>query len=876
MKRPAKLALLVLVPLVTLVVLAVLANFLFTDFLVDVLWYRSLGYTRLFFLKIGYKYLVFGAMTLIFFLLIFFNFWTASRYLGATMGHKEEKLKKVIRAFRSGSMKVYTPLSLLLAIPLALPLYQQWENALLFFFAPDTGVSDSLFNLDVSFYLFALPILTLLQSRLLVTLFLMVLALMVLYAVEMKWLSREKRTMYRGARIHFAVLLLVLAAVQLGGYLVEALMLQYSTDNLPLFYGPGYAEIVWGLPMLGLAALMVLLTALALGFLILTGRGAFLFAFFAVLSLITHFTRNADFLVRSINTYVVVPNELSRQSKFMEQSIQSTLTGYRLQEVERRPYEDLPVHGSGNSLSEGIDWDNIPLWDNELLGDVYQQLQAIRPYYRFSNVDAARYRINGELHQVYLAARELEISRVPSADRWVNRRLKYTHGYGLVMTPAAQRGGNRMRWYIRDMPPKSSIGFDIDKPAIYYGMSDADYVIAPNKSGEFHYPGPNDQELIEVDYEGSGGVDVTGPWRRILFTLYFKERNLLFTTQTVSDSRIHFRRNIQERVARLTPFLQLDHNPYLVATQDRLYWIQDAYTTSRWYPNSQPYDEENDLNYIRNSVKIVVDAYTGQVDYYLSDPTDPIALAYQRMYPNVIHDLEEMPADLKEQIRYPRDLFDIQMRMYARYHQTDPAMFYQNEDMMQYAEILHQDSIIRMRPYYLTLDLIEPGRREFMLLTPMIPYSPDNSVNNLRALAVVSSAADTYGRMVLYTFPKGSQILGPSQVNSIIDQNPEVAQKITLWNQEGSEVKRGKMIVLPVNGHILYIQPLYMESTGSQPIPQLKRVIVSADEKVVMAEGLEEGVKHLEALIALDDDRGARPGTLSEEFLPDETPPDTP
>ena len=869
MKRPAKIALTFLVPLLALAVLAVVANFLFTDFIVDVLWYRSLGYARLFFLKIGYKYLVLGVMTSFFFLLIFLNFWFASRYLGATMGHKEEKLKRMIRAFRSGSMKVYTPLSLLLAIPLALPLYEQWENALLFFFAPDTGVSDSLFNLDVSFYLFALPILTLLQSRMLITLALLVLALVILYAVELKWLSREKRAMYRGARIHFAVLLLVLAVVQLGGYLIEALMLQYSTDNLPLFYGPGYAEIVWGLPMLGVAALMVLLTALSVAFFILSGRGAFPVALFGVLSLITHFSRNADFLVRSVNNYVVEPNEQTLQAKYIGQSIQSTLTGYQLEEVERRPYEDLPIHGSGNSLTEGIDWDNIPLWDNELLGDVYQQLQAIRPYYRFSSVDAARYRVNGELHQVYLAARELDIGRVPSADRWVNRRLKYTHGYGLVMTPAAQRGEDRMRWYIRDMPPKSSIGFDIKHPGIYYGMREPGYAIAPNKSGEFHYPGPDDQEILEVDYAGNGGMKASGLWRRVLFALYFKERNLLFTTQTVSDSRIHFRRNIQERVARLTPFLKLDHNPYLVATPDRLYWIQDAYTTSRWYPNSKPYDEENDLNYIRNSVKIVVDAYTGRVEYYLSDPTDPIALAYQRMYPDVIHSLEDMPGELREQIRYPRDLFDIQMRMYARYHQTDPDMFYQNEDMMQFAEIMLQESQLRMRPYYLTLDLIEPGKREFMLLTPMIPYSPDGSVNNLRALAVVSSAADTYGRMVLYTFPKGSQILGPAQVNAVIDQNPEIAQKITLWNQEGSEVKRGKMIVLPVNGHILYIQPLYMEARGALRIPQLKRVIVSADEKVVMEKSLEEAVTRLEDLISADDAEGGRPGTLSEQTLPD-------
>ena len=274
-----------------------------------------------------------------------------------------------------------------------------------------------------------------------------------------------------------------------------------------------------------------------------------------------------------------------------------------------------------------------------------------------------------------------------------------------------------------------------------------------------------------------------------------------------------------------------------------MYWLVDAYTTSRWYPNSQPFDK--DLNYIRNSIKITVDAYDGSVAYYLADKTDPIALAYQEMYPGLIRDLEEMPEAVRAQVRYPRDLFEIQMRIFAKYHQEDPNTFYKDEDLLEFAQLPRQDSLIRMRPYYLTTDLIEEGRQEFLLLTPFLPVGLDN----LRALAVVSSEPENYGQMILYTFPKGSLVYGPPQINALIDQNTEIAQSLTLWNQQGSEVKRGKMIILPINGRVFYIQPLYLEATGQPRIPQLKRVIVSVEGRVVMDTSIENALRRLHAQV---------------------------
>lgn len=824
--------------------LFLILNVVFLDFVVETMWYQSMGYLRLMFLKLGYKYLVFAGVTVLFFLLFFLNFWIASRYLGVTMFHKEDRVRKIIKGFRSGSLKVYVPVSLLLGILMAMPLYEMWEDVLLYVFAPTTGDADALFGLDVSFYLFALPVIQMVQGRLFWTLLLLLVALGILYAAELRVLSLNGRSLYRGARVHLALVLFWVLVVHLASYGVEALTLQYSEANMPLFYGPGYAEIVWGMPLLGIAALAMLLLYFAVIGWIFRPKGVKGLIFFSILALAAHGFRNFQPLLNSVSTVVVEPNEQTLQAPYIQQTIDSTLTAYGLKDVERRQFDAAPADTWDLVEDDAVQLESIPLWDPELLEDVFQQLQAIRPYYEFNGVDAARYKVGGDLHQVYIAGREITTERLPEgAKSWVNLRLKYTHGYGLVMTPAAQQAESSMVWYLHNMPPESDVGFTVNNPSIYYGLGNQEYVIAPNKSSEFHYPGLEDGIAIESDYTGTGGVRIGSFLRRTLFALYFKDRNLFFTGQTQSESRIHFRRNIVDRIERLTPFFQLDENPYLVVTPDRLYWIVDAYTTSKWYPNSQAYD--GDLNYIRNSIKITVDAYDGTVTYYLADDEDPIARAYQSMYPDLVHDLSEMPMELRSQIRYPRDLFEIQMRIFAKYHQEDPNTFYKDEDLLEFAKVPRQDSLIRMRPYYLTTDLIEEGQSEFLLLTPFLPVGLDN----LRALAVVSSEPENYGKTILYTFPKGSLVYGPPQINALIDQNTDIAQSLTLWNQQGSEVKRGKMIILPINGRVFYIQPLYLEATGQPRIPQLKRVIVSVDGLVVMDTSIEKALRRLHAQV---------------------------
>ncbi|MFO8083882.1 MAG: UPF0182 family protein [Desulfobacterales bacterium] len=842
----------ILISAAVIAIFYIALNFIFIDFFVDLYWYGALGYTNLLLLKLLYKYMVFIGVTLIFFLVIFLNFWVASRYLGCTSENacriEVKSSGRLLQAFRTGSLKVYTPLSLILAIPLAVPLYEQWQSALLYIFGPNSGIKDPVYSIDISYYLFSLPVYSLLQGRLMITLLLLFVFLSVLYYIERRMLAAENQPLYKSAKIHLSVVISLAFLVQFWGYILERHRLLYNTNNEPLFFGPGYLEMNILLPLIWLSAIFFLAMSISLILYVHSRKGLYPLIIFTICFVLSHAGRSWEFLPDTVEKYIVKPNELERQQKYIQNSVHSTLAAYNLTNVEKRDYR---IQQNVRSLEDSelrTDLENIPLWDPEMLIDVFQEVQAIRPYYQFSDVDVARYMINGELHQVNLAGREINIEKLPeSAQNWINRHLKYTHGYAPVMIPAAQRGEERMEWYIRDMPPESDKGFSIKQPGIYYGTGNYYYAIAPNDSGELHYPG--DQQEVLIDYTGSGGIPISSLLKKAIFAVYFSEKNIFFTTKTNSDSRILFRRNIQQRIRTLTPFFELDGDPYLAVTEDELHWIQDAYTMSNWYPYGASYND--DFNYIRNSIKITVDAYNGSVNYYLAEPDDPIGRAYQRMFPGLVKSMDDMPDNLRKQVRYPRDLFEIQMKIYSKYHQVNPETFYKDEDRLQFAKIAKRQSMIEMKPFYLTLDLIKPGKREFILLNPMLPVNREN----LRALALVGCDVDNYGRIILYMFPRGQQIYGPSQINALIDQDTTISELVTLWNQLGSEVKRGKMIIFPLGRHILYIEPLYMEATGETKIPELKRIIVSTEEIVVVDITLERAFDRLNTLLQAQEAR---------------------
>jgi hypothetical protein len=735
---------------------------------------------------------------------------------------------------------IYLPLSLLMALPVAWPLFKNWELALQFILAPTTGTTDPLFGKDASYYLFSLPIYRLLQQEILIASIVLLLAVALIYWYEKRLLSADKPLPPR-AFAHISLLALTVVALLCWGVLLERFDLVYTTKNLPIFHGPGYAEMRVILPFIWLVALMLAMTGITLGIAIRRRRGWILPAVFAVLFLAAWQGKNTDFFTNVVSKYMVAPNQLVRERPYIEAGIQSTLAAYGLSDVETKEIthqSDVVFDAQDPAFVRSLQ--NIPVWDREMLGGVLEELQGIRTYYSFPTIDVDRYEVEGSYRQVYLGAREIQFAKLPdAAQNWINLHMQYTHGEGVAMIPAAQAGDEFMTWFVKDIPPTSAYGLSSKQTSIYFGLEDKPFVIVPNDAGEIGTP-IGDEETI-VNYAGEGGVAVDSLWRKLLLALYFKDRNIFFTTKTNNDSRILLRRNIIDRILHITPFLRLDQDPYVVFTPNGLFWIQDAYTTSDRYPLAPPVEEG--FNYIRNSVKIVVDAYSGKVSYYVFDDEDPIATAYRRMYPDVFKSSESMPAFLKKHIRYPRDIFLTQVSVYTKYHQRDPERFFRQEDIWEFSKMAEGRELIPAKPYYLTLDLFEEGRDEFLLFMPLSPFGRDN----LRALMAAGSDGDNYGKIFVYRFPRDQQVYGPAQVHSLVNQDIVISEQFTLWDQEGSAVKLGKMIIEFASGSLLYIQPVYLQEEGPLKIPQLKRLIMALNDAVVMAPSLEEAAVMLEA-----------------------------
>ncbi|MGA8179915.1 MAG: UPF0182 family protein, partial [Desulfobacterales bacterium] len=629
-------------------------------------------------------------------------------------------------------------------------------------------------------------------------------------------------------------------------FMLQRYGLLFDTSHEPLFYGPGYVQMNVILPFIWGSIVLLAAVAVTLIVTIQSRKGYKLLVAWSVLLAMALTVRYTTYLPQLIQNYIVKPNEVNKEKPYIAKNIQATLDAYKLTQVDIRDYSyqrfpfDYKVSQVKNVLR------NIPVWDAETLDSVFKQLQELRTYYTFPLVNVGRYTVVNNYQQVFLSAREINYDNLPlGAKNWINEHLTYTHGLGVVMTPASQAAGDTMTWFLSDIPAVSNHGLNIEQQRIYFGLKKYPYVIAPNKAGEMDYPKGNNN--VMADYTGEGGVPIGSLFKQFLFAYYFKDKNIFFMTKYKSNSKILIRRNIIDRIKYLAPFLKVDHTPYAVVTPKGIYWIVDAFTTSPWYPASQTYTSHgNPINYIRNSVKIVVDAFNGTVNFYIYDKQDPIIQTYKRIYPGLFKEKEQMPAELKPHVRYPKDMFDIQMAIYAKYHQTDPQVFFQQEDIWTYAENIDAKNAGPIKPYYLTLDLINPGRLDFLLLLPMFPKGRDN----LRALAIGGCDGDNYGKIIMYNFPKGELVYGPDQINALIHQDPDIAQQFTLWDQAGSSVVRGKMIILPIEKSILFIQPVYLKSTSRVKIPELQRIIMSEGQVAVMETSLEKAYSALHSRVA--------------------------
>jgi uncharacterized membrane protein (UPF0182 family) len=854
-----------------------------TNFLVDFWWFSSLDYDSYFWLRVLYRYILSGGVTIFFFVIFFMHFFAASRYLGVDQnafsalarGAAEKQYRNVLAMFQTGSMQVYVPLSLILAVMIAAPFYTQWEQALLFFFGPEAGVNDPVFGDDVSFYLLRLPILELVYGEMLLTSVILLVAVAVLYWVEHQLVPTERKQWPVGARLHICFLIIITAMIKAWGFSLDRHVLLYGTAHEPVFFGPGFVEMFYTNPLLWTLVATVLAASILASVWLYNGKAFRLMVGCVGVFIVVLVLRHSTFIPKILDRFLVKPNPVAVERNFMQNNIKATSAAFGLDQIKTIPL----TASAGADLIDPHTRENIhniPIWDPEYLDDVYQQLQGIRPYYGFTDVDTGRYTIKGAIEQVNLAAREINLDKLPKeAQNWENTHLRYTHGYGAVITPASQNADEPMKWFLRDLNLQSDVGFSVEKPDIYIGTENLGYAVVPNR---LSIP---DISSFDVDssmnYTGHDGMRISSWFRRLLFAIHLRDEKLFFSINIDGNSKLLIRRNIIDRIKTLAPFLALDRDPYVVVTGRHIYWVQDAYSISSWYPASKPTSftfasrekpTPQEFNYIRNSVKIVVDAFDGTVDFYVADPSDPIIQGYKKAYPGVFKDIEALPPLLREQLRYPRDIFNVQLGVYAKYHQTDPALFYQQGETWEFAKVDSKP----MKPYYFTTYL--EGAEEmksFILLDAMTPVGR----NNLSMIGVAGSLKDSMTgkpyspKVVVYEFSRDVQVDGPSQVSARIDQDPEIARLFALWDQKGSHVQRGRIIMLPIGRSLLYVQPVYIVSTASTKIPELARVILSMGNIVVMDTSLEKALDRLEARL-----KQMSPTTNHINPVPDESQPE--
>ncbi len=714
-----------------------------------------------------------------------------------------------------------------------------WETVLLYFNAQPFGVQDPVFSRDISFYVFSLPFYDFLWNAGFSMFLFSTLFAIAVYLLQGGYFTAPGGWETPGGSLqlsprtkrHFSILAAVFAFLLAVKYYLDRFDLLFTPKSS--FFGAGYAELKIQLPILTLLVIAALLVSLLF---LLTPRFVGWKTPLIGVGLVILLAFTGNIATGIIQQYVVSPDELNLEKPYIENSIKYTRLAYDLESVREVDFpaeQNLTLQDlERNSMTV----DNIRLWDWRPMLRTYKQIQLIRTYYNFNDMDIDRYQINSSYRQVVLSAREMDTNLLPSRT-WVNEHLFYTHGYGLAMSPVSKVSPEGLPvFYIKDIPPKSRY-FNITRPEIYYGELANSYIIVKTTTREFDYPRGN--KNVYTTYQGSGGIPLSNVIRKTAMTVKFNTIKILVSTSLKPESRIIFRRNIKERTRYITPYLEFDSDPYLVTANGKLYWILDAYTTTNRYPYSEPTKtRRGSLNYIRNSVKIVVDAYNGTTRYYIADPNDPLLKTYQQIFPKVFKPLTKMPPELLQHIRYPENLFRIQTQKYTTYHMRDPRVFYNKEDIWNIPKELYESNQIEMEPYYLITKLLQGEKEEFLLLLPFTPRDKDNMI----AWMAVRSDPPHYGEKIVYLFPKDKLIYGPIQIEARIDQNSEISQLFTLWGQEGTSIIRGNLLVIPIEKSLIYVEPIYLRAEQRSAIPELKRVIVAFGDQITMQKTLEESI----------------------------------
>ena len=829
------------------------------DLIVDWLWFGAEGYRILYTTVLKSQITLSGLAGLGFILVAGVNLLIAHRFSKRSAKVVYPELAEFPGLDRLGEIFgwVIVIAVLLVGYTVAQWSVTHWKDYLLAQNAVPMGTKDPIFGLDVGFYVFHLPFRWFLYHLGMTTVIGCLVSAIFLYFTEGGiWVTPRGPQVSPAARGHLFVLgaalfLLIAYRVHLGAY-----NLLYS--SVGVVFGAGYTDVRATLPVLRI--LIVLSVVTAAGLIVAAVRGSVRIAVFSVLALVAVGIVGGMVYPSIIQHLVVAPNEIDKERPYIANAIKFTRQAYALDRFQEHQFSAAQELSLNDIQSNSATMRNVRLWDHQPLLTTFAQLQEIRTYYDFTGVDNDRYWINGTYRQVSLSPRELATSSLPDRT-WINEHLIYTHGYGLCMSPVNEFTSDGLPvFFIEDIPPVSHISIQIARPEIYYGEVPNNYCFVKTRQQEFDYP--SGEKDVYRSYDGPGGIQVEGFWRRLLFALKFGQKNILFSSDIQPQSRLMIYRQILNRARRLTPFLRFDRDPYMVIADDgALYWMLDGYTTTDMYPYSEP--TESLGNYIRNSIKVTINAYTGKARYYISDPTDPIIQVYSKIFPGVFKPLDEMPEDLRAHIRYPEAFFTIQAAKYATYHMTDPRVFYNKEDVWRVAQSAARGPAAPMVPYYTIMKLAEVGKQEEFVL--MVPFTPARK-NNMIAWMAARCDAPNYGKVVVFTFPKQKLIYGPQQIESRIDQDPNISQQLTLWGQGGSSVIRGTLLVIPVGNAVLYIEPLYLAAQAGGALPQLKRVLVSYSDQVVMTDTLDAALSQIfggQVSTGAEVIAGSAPGTPS-------------
>jgi hypothetical protein len=806
-------------------------------FYTDWLWFGEVGYQSVFVTRLGAQASLFTAVLALTFVLVAVNLSIA--LAGARRREFYVTTPEGPRTITVDPSRL-RPVLLLVALGVGVlaGLYAQ-SNAydwLLFRHATPFGEVDPILGHDIGFYVFRLPFLKAAQSIALMLVVLTMIATGVVYATSSGiGVDPSRGVLFSDRAVRHLSALAVVAFLLLaaGAWLAQPGLLVHP-ESAGVVQGASFVDVEARLPALRVlfaVALIGAVLAAAQGFVrpkwpILAGIGLYLLV-----------AIGGALYAAFVQRFIVAPNEQAKETPFIVYNIAATRKAYGLQSVEERQLSGDALLSRADIERHAATLENVPLWDHQPLLDTFGQIQEIRTYYDFASVHNDRYVIDGKYRQVMLSARELNSASLPNRS-WINERLTFTHGYGLALGPVNRVTAEGLpELFIKNLPPETSVDLQLTQPSLYYGELSNDHVFVRTNTREFHYPKGDDN--VFAAYDGEGGVPVGGFFRKALFAIRFQSMRTLLSAELMPESRVMYYRRVAERVKRIAPFLTYEEDRYPSIADGRLYWIQDAYTISDRYPYST--HASDGVNYIRNSIKAVVDAYHGTTRFYLVDEGDPIAQTLRKIFPDLLRPLSEMPEGLRSRLRYPQGIFEMQAHMFSTYHMVNPAVFYNKEDQWEVPAIDQiSGQAFRMRPWYTVMTLPGQSKEEFLQMLPFTPRQKDN----LAAWMVARSDQPNYGRLVVFQFPKQKVVFGPRQVIARINQDQAISPQITLWNQQGSEVIQGTLLVIPVEESLLYIRPLYLRSSGGK-IPELKRVIVAYQNQIVMEETLDAALDRI-------------------------------